>query len=269
MSSGSSKTNQERLTSNQRISFDDEVLPQQLSVDSSIATNSSMVKKPHPRDSKHWQSLVHRESDRWIHSLEELKDRFRSDLDANSSAGKSSIHGGTMAFWSCVAGYCEALATHKETRYEIFPIPIDALKRLARDEFETKILAVARASVEASDAVIKNCSKTENKYQQEVHRIKVRAVANAVWDTAVNSSKKDEEHANSVLHRFVEGRLPRVWVDAVAPDPRSFAPSLSPSRYLPLDLEDYGALRELREHSIKVAVHAIHRQDHVTVLFFF
>ena len=41
---------------------------------------------------------------------------------------------------------------------------------------------------------------------------------------------------------------------------------LSPSYLSPLDLEDYGVLRELREHSIEVAVHSIHRQNNVTFL---
>ena len=183
-----------------------------------------MVKKPHPRDSKHWQSLVHRESDRWIHSLEELKDRFRSDIDTNSGAEKNNIHGGTMAFWSCVAGYCEALATHKETRYEIFPIPIDALERLARDEFETKILSVARASVEASPVVNQNATH-DNQNQQEVHRIKVRAVANAVWDTAVNSSKKDEEHANSI-YVCLRGHIDKKSIDCLGSSVATVAGSM-------------------------------------------
>ena len=97
--------------------------------------------------SQHWQSLLHQESDKWIHNLEELKDRFRSDVQQSKHTNDNG--GETMALWSCITGYCEALATHKDNprRYSIFPIPLEALARLVQTEFRQNVLAPARQSL--------------------------------------------------------------------------------------------------------------------------
>mmetsp|Transcript_15887 Transcript_15887/g.39881 ORF Transcript_15887/g.39881 Transcript_15887/m.39881 type:complete len:680 (-) Transcript_15887:911-2950(-) len=183
----------ERTTTNERIAFDD-----------AHCDKSGRPTMLGPRESEHWKSLVHHESDKWIHTLEELKDRFRSDMNENSNGGE------LMAVWSCVSGYCEALATHKEEykRYKIFPIPIDALERLVKSEFWAKILDPAQATLPSDDT-----QKSLPSIQKR-HRACVRAVANAVWDTAVNSSKKDEEHANS-LYVCLRGKIDRKSIDCL------------------------------------------------------
>ena len=183
----------ERTTTNERIAFDD------AHCDKSI--QPTMLG---PQESEHWKSLIHHESDKWIHTLDELKDRFRSDMNENSNGGE------LMAIWSCVSGYSEALATHKEAykRYSIFPIPIDALERLVKSEFWEKILDPAQATL-PSDDTQKSLPAIHNR-----HRACVRAVANAVWDTAVNSSKKDEEHANS-LYVCLRGKIDRKSIDCL------------------------------------------------------
>jgi hypothetical protein len=209
MSNGKEK---ERTTSNQRIAFDD---------DNGKASTTAMTA---PQESEHWQFLVHEESDKWIYTLDELKDRFRSDLRASSSSSsnsddtaseiKASSNGGeTMALWSCLAGYCEALATHKDAgrRYQIFPIPIDALHRLVTTEFWSRVLVPAEATVEAAAASKTSC---DAKAYQAKHRARVKAVANAVWNTAVNSQKRDEEHANS-LYVCLRGNIDRKSIDCL------------------------------------------------------
>lgn len=185
----------ERTTTNERIAFDDE--------------NCDNITQPTmlgPQESEHWKSLVHHESDKLIHTLEELKDRFRSDVNENSNGGE------LMAIWSCVSGYCEALATHKEAykRYSIFPIPIDALERLVKSEFWQTILDPAQATLPPEDTT----QQLSLQAIQNRHRLRVRAVANAVWDTAVNSSKKDEEHANS-LYVCLRGKIDRKSIDCL------------------------------------------------------
>ena len=205
-----------------RIAFDDdaahETTDDPTSATHSTATAGTSMQKA-PQESEHWQSLVHEESDVLIHTLEELKDRFRSDFLAHTMCTKnkdidSSSNGGEpMAFWSCLVGYCEALATHKEEsrRYNIFPIPIDALKRLVTTEFWSRVLVPAE--IAAAVAADKSAPSSDEKTRYE-HRSRVQAVANAIWETAGNSQKKDEEHANS-LYVCLRGHIDRKSIDCL------------------------------------------------------
>ena len=186
----------ERTTSNERVVFDDEI--------SDI--NGTQTAMKGPQESEHWQSLVHQESDKWVHTLQQLIDRFRADVVASKKCVTNDYGGETMAIWSCLSGYCEALATHKEAskRYSVFPIPMDAIVRLGTNEFRTTVLDRAEASL-AND---------HSSSSQERHRARVRAVANAVWGTALSSSKKDEEHANS-LYVCLRGSIDRKSIDCL------------------------------------------------------
>jgi len=120
-----------------------------------------------------------------------------------------------MAFWSCLVGYCEALATHKESsrRYKIFPIPIDALKRLVTTEFWSRVLVPAEIAAAAAVAADTSLPSSEAK-ARHAHRSRVQAVANAIWDTAGSSQKKDEEHANS-LYVCLRGHIDRKSIDCL------------------------------------------------------
>eukprot|EP00536_Pseudo-nitzschia_multiseries_P017391 jgi/Psemu1/299453/fgenesh1_pm.1526_\ len=146
-----------------------------------------------------------------------------------------------MALWSCVLGYCEALSTHRDDdrRYRIFPLPMQALERLAVTEFRSRILDPAAAAAAAaatptpsattptpthSAAAVRTVGTTANASAaaaaaaaaavRDSHRSLARAVANAVWDTAGHSSKKDEEHANS-LYVCLRGKVDRKSLDCL------------------------------------------------------
>ncbi|CAJ1947387.1 unnamed protein product [Cylindrotheca closterium] len=128
-----------------------------------------------PQNSAHWQSLNHKEvTDQVLHNMNDLISCFRKE-----SAHPTKT---TLAVWSCVAGYCEALATHKEKRYSIFPIPIDAIRRLVQEEFQQFLSAL---QIDSSD--------------KSSHRETVRTISNAIWAKArPKPNVRDEPHANSV-----------------------------------------------------------------------
>jgi hypothetical protein len=88
-----------------RVGFDDDI------IDFSLAILQE------PSWSSHWLGLDHQEGDRLIHNMEELKEAFASALIEKGT-------GETVALWSCVVGYAEALSTHTVQRYHIFPIPL-------------------------------------------------------------------------------------------------------------------------------------------------
>lgn len=131
-----------------------------------------------PQNSAHWQSLNHKaDTDHLLNNRDELISCFRKE-----SAHPTST---TLAVWSCVAGYCEALATHKQKRYSLFPIPIDAIRRLVQEEFQQFLSTL---QIDASS----NTTKTS-------HRDTVRTVSNAIWAKArPKPNVRDELHANSV-----------------------------------------------------------------------
>ena len=251
-------TEKKKKKKNERLAFDDDdddgntALTLTLT-SASVSSSVALPKKFSPQKSRHWECLVHEEGDALIHSLEELKDRFSSDVGVSAAPGqrkelsvatatiptttattdgrdgssmvrerrKRTTGGALMALWSCVAGYCEALSTHKDPtrRYRIFPVPIDALERLVQTEFRSKILApaaalaLALASAETASNNDVNAEAEADRHQAS-HRSVVRAVANAVWDSAVNSSKKDEEHANS-LYVCLRGHIDHKSIDCL------------------------------------------------------
>jgi hypothetical protein len=146
-----------------------------------------------PTLSPHWQGLNHQEGDAMIATIGDLKAEFVSNLSIASSEKNS---GEILALWSCVAGYAEALATHKQQRYHIFPIPLGALQRLIREEFVLKIQSVSTGALFSP-----------------THRDTVQAVANLIWAQALNKpNTRDEIHANSV-YVWLRGRIDRKSLD--------------------------------------------------------
>lgn len=148
-----------------------------------------------PQNSLHWQSLHHKvETDELLRNMEDLTTCFKASL---LSASTSNDKEETLAIWSCVAGYCEALATHKMQRYSIFPIPIDALRRLVTTEFMSFL----------SNLMIVPSSTSSN------HRDMVRTVANAIWAKAIPKPNiRDEIHANS-LYVCLRGQIDKKSLD--------------------------------------------------------
>ena len=133
-----------------------------------------------PKESPHWLGLEHKEGDCCLESLPELKRALSSDLEHGSLASR-------LALWSCLLGYCEALSTHKQTRYSLYPIPIEALERLVKEEFRPPTA--------------------------DSHRSAAQAVSNWIWQKVVSkSSVKDELHANS-LYTTLRGKIDGKSVD--------------------------------------------------------
>ena len=198
---------------------------------SSSATTDVSQKRPRrvtydkpsadPRESPHWQSLQHLETDKLLSGLDELKEVFEADLSKcngspdHGSASRSSTNASPttstsasssrdliLAFWSTICGYCEALTTHKDPlkRYRLFPIPIDALRRLT-DEF----IAFCRQLKIDLDAKMTTKPAIDTKAAAAAnHREAVRLFSNAVWKKAQGKSKnvRDELHANSLYVCF-------------------------------------------------------------------
>ena len=133
----------------------------------------------HPRDSQHWTALPHNADDFLVNNSEELC-RKLADALQDPQLERDVVYGATrMAFWSCLCGYTESLATHKEDRYSIFPIPFQALERLIQNEFVPLVDSITAPS--------------------NSHRDTVRAISNALWaKVAPKSQVRDELHANSV-----------------------------------------------------------------------
>ena len=128
-----------------------------------------------------------------IATMSDLQAAFVLDLSKSSKNVHNHTSGETIALWSCVVGYAEALATHKRQRYHIFPIPFGALQRLIRDEFVPKIQSVSVASLSSSSL--------------PSHRETVQAVANMIWAHTLNKpNTRDEIHANSV-YVWLRGRM--------------------------------------------------------------
>lgn len=129
-----------------------------------------------PQTSAHWRSLKHEEGDKYLEDEHELIGTFQD-----------TIENGQLAFWSCLFGYCEALTTNKTAscRFDIFPIPFDAINRLVKAEFQPNI----------SEGMS--------------HREAAQFIANWVWASVKSKVVKDELHANSVytvLRGSVDGK---------------------------------------------------------------
>jgi hypothetical protein len=148
-----------------------------------------------PQQSSHWQSLNHHdEEDVHLLDQESLLQSFRRDLDTcEASDGASASIKHLLAIWSCILGYCEALATHKDPlkRYSVFPVPLSALKRLVQEEFVPLVTTAAES--------VKNDLKISLEKAQEIHRQRVQAISNAIWQQILpKANVRDEIHANSV-----------------------------------------------------------------------
>ena len=131
-----------------------------------------------PMESSHWAELgEHRDGDVVFNSLEEVKARFQQDLALDQPS--------TMALWSALLGYCEALTTHKNKRYSMFPLPYSAVERMVATELTVP--------------------STESD-----HRLAAQTISNWVWSKVKSKSNvKDELHANSiyiVLRGLVDGK---------------------------------------------------------------
>ena len=136
----------------------------------------------HPNNSAHWQSLSHQPSDWHINTKAELIECLRQDLATAGGGASSTDSAQLLAKWSCISGYCEALATHKDEarRYCPFPMPIDAINRMIQSEFVDWIRGL-------------NLSPTTTS-----HREAAKAISNAVWKRVISKpSVRDELHANS------------------------------------------------------------------------
>jgi hypothetical protein len=128
----------------------------------------------------------------------------RDDDDGDDGTTRERLRYRTLAEWSCIVGYCEALYTHADPsrRHSAFPLPLDRLRRLVGEEF-MPLLDVARSHVDAdADA---------GGGGESLHRRTVRAVSDVIWGKArnKNSSIRDEPHANSLyacLRGDVDGR---------------------------------------------------------------
>mmetsp|Transcript_27211 Transcript_27211/g.56689 ORF Transcript_27211/g.56689 Transcript_27211/m.56689 type:complete len:634 (+) Transcript_27211:170-2071(+) len=150
-----------------------------------------------PQESLHWKRIGnhHQTGDAVIQTHEELISAFTSDVNSLKSNNSKENPYLKLAVWSCVIGYCEALVTHKDSRYALFPIPIDSIRRLVDKEF-LPLVHHARAELSKND--VKKSAKSQE--GESIHRRTVRAVANAIWKRAQNkkSSMQDELHANSL-----------------------------------------------------------------------
>lgn len=144
-----------------------------------------------PQESAHWKSLHHNvETDKLLLNMDDLTTYFKA---AHSDTINDRSE--TLAIWSCVAGYCEALATHKTQLYSIFPIPIDAIRRLVSVEFRS-FLSDLKVDPSSSD-----------------HRDVVRTVANGIWQKAIPKPNiRDEIHANS-LYACMRGQIDKKSID--------------------------------------------------------
>lgn len=148
-----------------------------------------------PQDSLHWSGLVKRYggvAEPLINSHDDLLQAFKGDVDSFDRCGNKENYQ-TLAKWSCILGYCEALVTHKDAarRHGLFPIPIGALSRLIDEDF-LPLLRQTQAQLQLN-------ADTKQEKGESLHRQTARAVANAIWKRAQNknSSMQDELHANS------------------------------------------------------------------------
>ena len=163
----------------------------------------------HPNQSLHWSNLHHLPSDVLLNDIEELKIYFQNAIDNLQKESKSEpnkisasvtklsdkMHKNAsfqLGIWSCIAGYCEALSTHKDKskRFSIFPIPIDAINRLVTNEFNNLLNDIIQST---------NNDKIMKKNESDYHRILAQKISSAIWARVPSKpSARDEMHSNSV-----------------------------------------------------------------------
>jgi len=153
-----------------------------------------------PKESLHWRRVHKNDSvdaspKLLLNNHEELLQHFQRDVDSMKKSNNKKDNYQSIALWSCIIGYAEALTTHKDAtrRYNIFPIPLDSIQRLVNDEFIPIIN-------QAQDTVNNAKSNTTSAKGESIHRQTIRAVSNAIWKKAQNrnSNMQDELHANSL-----------------------------------------------------------------------
>lgn len=148
---------------------------------------SSHHVRPPPQESAHWQSLDHCPGDRLLENIEQLMDYCRNEV-VSFPKHNNSQDVKVVIWWSCLCGYCEALTTHKTNRYQIFPIPIDALRRLATAELH-RLMTQLTTQLK---------TPTDTTEPDAVHRSLVQTTANIIWKNAISKANvRDEWHANS------------------------------------------------------------------------
>jgi menin len=205
-----------------RISLDDD--------DDDKSDSNPSQSLPLPSLSPHWQSLTHLPDDDMLETMADLKDALLNDLllsdgritavHAHRSAQQQQQQqqplppqredGVTLAVWSCIVGYMEALATHKKQRYRIFPIPVRALKRLVDDEFIPRIQA---AAVAVSSATGVAAGTSFHPATTTRHRELVKAIANVIWSQTLHKpNTRDKWHANSV-YVWLRGNIDKKSLD--------------------------------------------------------
>ena len=178
-----------------------------------------------PENSLHWESLIHQDGDCLLRSPKEILEYFRSDLHKLPSdrMPETSEDIQILAFWSCCLGYIEALATHKQRRYHVYPVPLDALKRLVRTEFLPFLESIGTVNNSNNNKPLPKIDKTNkqkssgninNKTKNDsMHRQMVRNVSNGVWGKVVPKTHiKDEQHANS-LYICLRGHIDKKSLD--------------------------------------------------------
>jgi hypothetical protein len=165
-----------------RVVFDDETI--------NYSTVSS--RRRHPQESLHWQQLNHQPGDRLLADRSAVLEAFQETINVCCDA-KHDDKNKIIAVWSCLLGYSEALATHKDEqrRFDVYPVPYDALMRLIDDEFVPLMKDAA--------SVVGTPNIQSAQQLQEYHRRQVQALSNAIWQQALpKPNVRDEVHANSV-----------------------------------------------------------------------
>ena len=72
----------------------------------------------HPSGSVHWLRLSHRPGDAVLHTQSELVACLAEGVGLGAEPEPE------LGLWSCIFGYCEALATHRDParRFALFPV---------------------------------------------------------------------------------------------------------------------------------------------------
>ena len=191
-----------------------------------------------PQASMHWQSLRHQEGDVCIENVQALQAQLVADLAAaedNKNAAQLDV-----AVWSALLGYCEALCTSTTAteRYNPYPIPLDALRRLVQEEFTPP--------------------PTDDSSQRQA----ARDVSNWVWSKVMaKSNVKDEKHANS-LYTVLRGHIDKKSVDCfgaalvtvVGLRRRQISSTKQPATNVSLQLSEDHAYARLGSETYEVAI---------------
>lgn len=171
----------------------------------------------HPCNSTHWKHLKHKHSDKLLNNLDELRSYFKTYIQAISNQEENERNdqiNDSLAIWSCIVGYCEALTTHKDSskRFSLFPIPIDALCRLVTSEFKDFVQQITR-NMKPNFSDSKTSNKKEKKISTSLHRDTAKTISNGIWAQVLSKpSARDELHSNS-LYVALRGNIDKKTLD--------------------------------------------------------